>query len=104
MNTAGGLLALMLVVTPIASVPNAGEAVTLRRAFFRPDGYVAVEFDSQSSRQYAIQYTSNLSLWAQAQPVVSGNGGRMSWVDTGPPVTDSAPSTNRFYRIVLLPQ
>jgi len=83
---------------------NTGEAVTIRRAFFRPDDYVAVEFDSLSSRRYAIQYSADLSLWAQAQPVVPGNGGRMIWVDTGAPVTASLPSTNRFYRIVLLPE
>jgi len=91
-------------ITPSSTAPNTGEAVSIRRALFRPDGYVAVEFDSLSSRRYAIQYSADLSLWAQAQPVVPGNGGRMIWVDTGPPVTASPPSTNRFYRIVLLPE
>jgi hypothetical protein len=91
-------------ITPSPTAPNTGEAVTLRRAFFRPDGYVGVEFDSLSSRQYAIQYSTDLSLWVQAQPLVPGHGGRMSWVDTGPPMTASLPSRNRFYRIVLLPE
>jgi hypothetical protein len=83
---------------------GAGETVTLRRTFLRFDNKVAVEFDSLNGRMYAIQYSSDLSLWRQAQSLVSGNGARMIWVDAGPPDTDSLPSSKRFYRVILLTQ
>ncbi len=94
-------------VEPIVATPfvvGGGEPVTIRRAFLRPDGNMGVEFDSLNGRTYAIQYSSDLSMWMQAQSLVVGNGARMIWVDAGPPDTDSPPSGNRFYRIILLPQ
>ena len=91
-----------IVATPF--VVGGGEPVTIRRTFLRPDGNMGVEFDSLNGRTYAIQYSSDLSMWMQAQSLVVGNGARMIWVDAGPPDTDSPPSGNRFYRIILLPQ
>jgi hypothetical protein len=85
-------------------IGGVGEIVTLRRTFLRSDSKVAVEFDSLNGRIYAIQYSSDLSLWKQAQSLVSGNGARLIWVDAGPPDTDSLPSSNRFYRVILLTQ
>ena len=55
-------------------------------------------------RTYVIEYKDSLSgPWKQAQPAVTGTGSRVIWVDSGPPVTDSAPSSGRFYQVVLLP-
>jgi streptogramin lyase len=94
-------------VEPVVATPydvGSGETVTIRRTFLRPDGNRGVEFDSLNGRTYAMQYSSNLTLWKQAQSLVAGNGGRMIWVDAGPPDTESSPSSSRFYRVILLPQ
>ena len=90
--------------TVSAREPGVGEIVAVRRTYLRSDGTLAVEFDSVAGRSYAIEYSSDLSLWRQAQSLVSGNGGRMIWVDAGPPDTDSLPSGNRFYKVILITQ
>ena len=90
------------VIPPILTA-SGGETLAVRRAFIRPDGKTAVEFDSLLGRSYLFEYSDDLRQWKQAQPVVVGDGTRMIWVDTGPPGTDSPPSASRYYRVVLLP-
>jgi hypothetical protein len=83
--------------------PSAGDELAIRRAYMRPDGRFAVEFDTLADRIYVVQYSDDLQSWKQAQPAVSGTGGRLIWVDSGPPRTESLP-TSRNYRLLLLPQ
>ena len=97
-----GISVELVYVTPL--VAGTGETVTVHRTFLRPDGKMVVEFDSLNGRAYAIEYSDELSLWKRAQSPVPGTGGRMIWTDLGPPDTESAPSTSRFYRVILLTQ
>lgn len=71
-----------------------------------PDGSFLVEFDSLLTRSYLVQYSFDLTNWRTALPSILGNGSRLQWIDAGPPKTDLPPdqSTNRYYRIFLLPQ
>jgi hypothetical protein len=83
--------------------PSVGDELAIRRAYMRPDDRFAVEFDTLAGRTYVVQYSDDLQSWKQAQPVVLGTGGRLIWVDSGPPRTESL-STARHYRLLLLSQ
>lgn len=94
-------------VDTISTSPSTstGTNVAVNRAYLRPDGKMAVEFSTIASRSYVVEYSSDMVTWEQAQPPITGNGTTMIWVDSGPPATDSAPSSgSRFYRLLLLPQ
>jgi len=68
-------------------------------------GLFLVEFSTTAGRRYYLQYSSDMTDWKTAPPAVMGTGSRVQWIDTGPPKTESLPSsgTNRFYRVLLVP-
>lgn len=70
-----------------------------------PDGRFRLRFRSDRNRSYLIQYSDDLhgEVWRTAVPAVLGTGGVMEWIDDGPPVTETHPSTvaARFYRVVF---
>lgn len=65
-------------------------------------GGLLLEFTTASGRSYTIQYSSDLLLWNNVLPKIQGTGGRVQWIDNGPPKTLSHPGTEgrRFYRMV----
>lgn len=71
----------------------------------QPDGGLKLEFPTLRNRRYRIQYTDDLAAWRNVEPVVLGTGAVVTWVDHGPPGTDSAPSSAsvRLYRIIFAP-
>jgi len=75
------------------------------RGVWLPNKTFMIEFLTISNRIYAIQYSSNLARWRDAQPAVVGNGTRIQWIDNGQPKTETPPisQASRFYRVVLLP-
>jgi hypothetical protein len=81
---------------------NQGLPVMIRNPTFRADGGLELQFDTGCSGTYYIQYSDDLIVWKISGQAVQGTGGSVSWVDAGPPSTDSAPSMNaaRFYRVV----
>jgi len=62
------------------------------------DGTFQITVMSLSNRQYAVQYSTDLVNWTNAQTGFTGNGGLAQWIDSGAPG-----NTRRFYRAVLLP-
>ncbi len=65
---------------------------------------IILEWDAAPLGEYVLTYTSDLITWTPPGSglVVAGPaGGRLTWIDSGPPVTESAPSSvaRRFYRI-----
>jgi hypothetical protein len=76
----------------------------IERGNMLPGTGFMVEFATKLNGLYAIQYSSDLQSWKNAQSVIQGNGLSGRWVDSGPPVTESAPQTQpmRFYRLRLL--
>ena len=62
------------------------------------DGTFQITVMSLSNRQYAVQYSTDLVNWTNAQTGFTGNGGLAQWIDSGAPG-----NTQRFYRAVLLP-
>ena len=84
---------------------NPGAPVAINRQSFRPDGGLELQFSTGCSGTYYVQYSPDLISWKTSGQTVIGNGSPASWVDFGPPATDSAPSANltRFYRVVQAP-
>jgi hypothetical protein len=69
------------------------------------NGNFLVEFSAEAIRFYYVQYSGDLTNWHTAVPAVPGVGSRVQWIDSGPPKTESPPSSvpSRFYRIIQLP-
>jgi hypothetical protein len=64
-----------------------------------------LEFSTEPGRAYVVEYTGNLKDWKAAAPVLSGDGAKRQWIDSGQPKTDSPPGSEamRFYRLIMLP-
>jgi hypothetical protein len=98
--------AFTVAVVPMVPPPTAvGTSMAADGIWPLSDGTIWVGFSTLSNRLYQVQYSSELGQWRTAWPVILGTGRSMSWLDTGPPKTESPPpaNTNRFYRILLLP-
>ena len=93
------------VVAPDPPFEPAGTALGFVRQVPLTGGLFLVEFSTTAGRWYYVQYSSDMTDWKTAPPAVMGTGSRVQWIDTGPPKTESLPSsgTNRFYRVLLVP-
>jgi hypothetical protein len=76
----------------------------ISRGRMLPNRTFLLEFDSLSNRTYYVQYGDDLMTWKTAAPSIRARGGRVQWIDNGPPRTDSSPATQpkRFYRLLLV--
>jgi hypothetical protein len=95
-----------LLVEVVSATPTPHEtdtSLSVKSSSVRADRKLEFEFNTLSGRTYAIEYSSDLVNWKQAKTHISGTGGKVSWVDAGPPDTE-ADSGSRFYRTALLPQ
>ncbi|MCC7376338.1 MAG: hypothetical protein IT581_16895 [Verrucomicrobiales bacterium] len=106
-------------------VPMEGAPLEVSRRLQIAPGKVMIEFPSQPGARYVVEYTDNLGPWQQAIPSIVAPGSRVQWFDSGPPKTHSIPwgpigptnalpgltnaptplsATNRFYRVLRLPE
>jgi hypothetical protein len=62
------------------------------------------EFDATIGRSYRIQYSSDLTEWADAEDIVVAGANRVQWLDQGPPKTSCHPAKCpvRYYRVTEL--
>lgn len=93
------------VVTGGFPVAPAGTVLAPDRAEFHL-GRFKIDFNSLAGKTYYIQYSvSPAGPWDTSFPGVAGTGGRLQWVDTGPPRTTSLPTAagTRFYRLLQVP-
>jgi hypothetical protein len=88
--------------SPAPPVEPVGTLQEISRGSRLANGCYVVEFLSQNSATYYVQYSSDLDIWKTASPSFTGNGGGLQWVDNGPPKTESHPlrQLSRFYRLV----
>jgi hypothetical protein len=70
---------------------------------FLRDGTFLVEFTTVPGITYYVQYSSDMVHWKTVFPPFAGTGQHLQWIDSGPPETESLPSTKttRFYRVLL---
>jgi hypothetical protein len=92
-------------VTAVAAAsPSAptGTILQVDRVAFLGQGQPTIEFTSIPGHTYVVEYSSDMQTWLPAAPPVVAQNTRTQWVDTGPPVTESAPGSlgQRFYRVV----
>ena len=90
-----------------ARVPGLGSlcgipTITASQSRRLPDGSFLLEFPTKLNQLYSIQYSADSVHWTTAFPAVVGTGELIQWTDSGPPRTDSHPSSQpaRAYRIV----
>jgi hypothetical protein len=71
----------------------------------QPDGSFTVSFDTILNRSMIIQYSDDMKSWITVNPPVAGTGERVTWVDDGPPKTQSHPrdELTRYYQVILGP-
>jgi VCBS repeat-containing protein len=77
-------------------------AVAARRGF-SPDGATKnyLKFPTQLDRLYYVQYQDVAGpVWKTSPVTLRGTGFFLSWLDDGPPNTDTLPGPARFYRVV----
>jgi hypothetical protein len=68
-------------------------------------GAIDLAWNASASRYYQVEYSPNVITWAASPGFVQAtNSGTFDWLDTGPPVTVSAPAAapQRFYRVFQL--
>ena len=97
-------LVVEVVTSGYPTVP-AGTILTPDRLEFHL-GRFKLDFTSSAGKTYYIQYSSSVAgPYETSFPGVAGTGGRLQWVDTGPPRTTSLPTAagSRFYRLLQVP-
>jgi VCBS repeat-containing protein len=85
--------------------PLSGSFQHINRGVLLANHTYLVEFNTQSNRVYAVQYSDDLVHWKTAQPALAGEGSWIQWIDNGEPKTEGSPAAAaaRFYRLLLLP-
>jgi len=66
------------------------------------NGEMLIGFYATPGRSYAVQYSANLITWLTADPYIVAPANYVQWIDSGPPKTESLPTT-RYYRVLRLP-
>ena len=91
---------------PLVSVTPTGTVLAIdpQRPPFQ-SGRFFIEFSATQGRRYAVQYSSDMTSWKTADPIITAPANRVQWYDDGPPKTESKPTTigSRFYRVMELP-
>ncbi len=92
-------------VSQMSPLNVSGTVQPIQTTTVLPDKSMLLQFSSLSNRVYYIQYSSDMVNWSTSVPDIAGTGNVISWIDNGPPVTATPPSSqpNRFYRLILLP-
>jgi hypothetical protein len=68
-------------------------------------GAFELAWNASASRYYQVEYSPDLLTWGATPGFIQAtNSGPFDWLDTGPPVTSSAPTNTpeRFYRVFQL--
>jgi len=95
-----------LVEATAAVVPTAtGPVLSIERGIQLSSGRFLVDFLTVPGGRYSVQYSSNMTDWKTATPIITAPANRVQWYDDGPPKTESKPSSigSRFYRVIQLP-
>lgn len=83
------------------AIPNADAEIAIT-SLSRTANTVSITWQSQPGLAYRVQWKDNVTdqSWFSVTPDQTGTGGILSWTDDGTQ-TGSAPSTHRYYRVVV---
>ena len=83
---------------------TATDGIPVTRNIALANGDRLIEIASIPGASYAVEYSSDMLTWKRVVPNIVAPANRLQWIDSGPPKTESHPSTvpSRFYRFVLL--
>jgi hypothetical protein len=83
------------------AIPNADSQIVISSVTETP-GIATVVCTSQPGLAYQLQWKNNITdlTWNSVTPNKTGTGGPLTWIDDGTS-TGSAPSGQRFYRVVI---
>jgi len=91
-------------VTPetLVAPPGTLQAVLRAPQVLAPDNALLIDFLTAKGASYYILYSEDMVNWSVAQPLVTGTGYDVQWVDDGPPKTESPPSAvpQRYYEVL----
>ena len=87
------------------SVTETGVILAIDRNVQLESGRYLIEFSATPGRRHVVQYSSDMTNWKTANPIITAPANRVQWYDDGPPKTESKPTSigSRFYRIMELP-
>ena len=63
-------------------------------------GGMRIDLTGKGNACYQLQYSTDLLNWHSIGTKVTGRDQLIQWNDNGPPLTPSAPSGSRFYRLI----
>lgn len=83
------------------AIPNADAQIPIK-SVTRTAAAITITWQSQSGLPYRVQWKNNLTdvTWLSITPDKTGTGGILSWTDDGTQ-TGTAPSTQRYYRVII---
>ena len=93
-------------ITNIFTAPPGTVIQAIPQGFVRIHGVrtnaFLVEWLTKPGLHYYVQYSDTLGTnsFTFSRAPITGNGGYMQWIDSGPPNTSSVPGTNRFYQVL----
>ena len=66
---------------------------------FQRDGNKLIEFPTEAGKWYRVRYSQDMVNWYDSPVPLQAGANRMQWIDSGPPFTQSPPSSvpSRFY-------
>ena len=94
-----------LLESPLTLPTGGGIIIQASRVQALANGDMLIETASIPGTTYAVEYSHDLQEWTRVSGSVTAAGNRLQWIDSGPPKTESHPSTvqSRMYRFIQLP-
>ena len=94
----------VLTMTKLATSQTGGPlpsdlTFTPARIRFNNAGQVLLEWTSTPALWYRIYYSENMTTWFPSSTPIEATTNQMQWRDTGPPFTQTAPGSSRFYMV-----
>ena len=84
---------------PSSALPDTNGNGVQPRMVNLPDGNKLIEFPAEAGKWYRVRYSHDMVNWYDSPVPLQAGANRMQWIDSGPPFTQSPPSSvpSRFY-------
>lgn len=103
--TSGQIPKPTLTVVPILPQPQQAAGtlgVAVNKLTTTAEGAILLEFESEESAEYVVQYSFDMTTWFNSPALVDGTSKQTQWLDQGLPRTPCHPRDcpARFYRVL----